>query len=221
MSWIITFIQCAVQIILSLLGFWNPMLEEVTLKNVSHYECAEPRWETELRYNNGAVSGDIEVVCTFGVTESNNLIGLRQLLYEKLQNQSLSVHGQEILNYNGMPGIKFDHTLDLSNESGVNEIRGFSHIATDGFTKLSSVFEAASQQSGRAIFGARSIRTETHVEKLASGDNEFVLRMINHVNMNKPILVGAQIFYQTVADKTEVEMGRYAENVTLWVANNM
>ena len=183
--------------------------------------CSETVWETEPKMVNGHFEGTQSIDCIFEGLSGGGVRELRKHMEDALPKSASAIHeGPMIENFEGLPSLAYDLTLDMETEKENVSIRGKTHIATNGFTKLHNTFISTKVPTRGNAKYLKKIRTDIDVEA-TEWKGWYNFKFSNFTRVEKPWFVNSETFVNTIVEKSEEEFEARAQDVLNNIANNI
>lgn len=177
------------------------------------WQCGSTYWQTSPRVKDNVFSGTVAIDCEVQGTHGGGLIEARRHLISELPLSVSTVSaGPFIRNFEGLPSNAFDVAVQVQTSAESARLEGRTDIATDGFTRLRSVFTSTktpAEGSGRYL---RNVVDELDVTP-SSRAGWYKVTMRYGSKIDRPWFISAKSFYEQVVPKQEEKMNERKEHV--------
>jgi hypothetical protein len=223
---IIQIIMAIISMIMEMLGgtqFTHVLMQEDRpVQLASHqWHCGSTYWQNRPEIKNNLFSGTVAIDCEVEGANGGGLIEARRHLVNQLPRSVSTVSaGPFIHNFEGLPSNAFNVTLEARTKEESARLEGRTDIATDGFTRLRSVFTSTrTPEEGMARY-LRHVTDELDISP-ASRNGVFKVTMRYSSKVARPWYVSSKTFLEVVVQKQEEKMLGRREQVLNDLASHL
>ena len=185
------------------------------------WECGNTYWQKSPEVKNSLFSGTVAIDCLVEGANGGGLIEARRHLVSELPFSVSTVSaGPFIHNFEGLPSNAYDVGLEIQTSDETARMDGRTDIATDGFTRLRSVFTSTrTPEEGMARY-LRQVTDELDIAP-TSREGWFKVTMRYSSQVARPWFVGSKTFLEQVTKKQEEKMLGRRERVLNDLASHL
>lgn len=213
-------------VIVMLMGGLSPMMVDPVAEDLvplahHQWQCEEVYWSAPPQLKDGRLGGTLNIDCEVEAINGGGLLALRRHMVDRIPVHAHQVHGApKVENFQGLPSMAYDITLQLDAEGETVPVRGVTHIATNGFTQLRNVFVATTlPTSGKARY-LKDMRSEVAVQKM-DRPGWYRVNLSNTSQLARPWFAPAKTFARVFKDKSEQAFAEKTERILTSLANRL
>jgi hypothetical protein len=212
---IIQMIMMIISVIMELIGgtTFNKVLmpdQNRPIQLAAHeWSCGQTYWESAPEVKNNLFSGTVALDCEVYGSSGGGLVEARQHLIEELPySVSRVAAGPYIRSFEGLPSNAYDVGVEIQTSDETARMEGRTDIATDGFTRLRSVFTSTRTPEEGAARYLRHVTDELDIRPGAT-EGRYRVTMRYSSEISRPWYVGSKTFKEELVRKQEEKlMGR-------------
>jgi hypothetical protein len=185
------------------------------------WECQSPYWQAAPEVKNNLFSGTVALDCEVEGSSGGGLVEARQHLISELPFQVSTVNaGPLVRNFEGLPSNAFDVSIRVQTSDEMVQMEGRTDIATDGFTRLRSVFATTrTPEEGSARY-LKSVVDELDIQP-ASRAGWYKVTMRYASQIARPWFVSSKTFLEQIVQKQEEKLLNRREQVLNDLASHL
>ncbi len=169
------------------------------------WTCGSTYWTAAPQVTDNVFSGTVALDCEVLGSDGGGLIEARQHLIRQIPVQVSSVNSTTIRNFEGLPSNAFDVSVAVQTSEETATMDGRTDIATDGFTRLRSVFTSTrTPEEGMSKY-LRHVVDELDISP-AEKEGWYKVTMRYSSRIDRPRFVSSKTFKEQVTLKQEEKM---------------
>lgn len=186
----------------------------------NQWNCEQVVWTSAPTVHDSLFEGTLEMNCRVTALDGRGISELRQWLIDELPRNAYQLHTEPSMElFEGMPGLAFDVTVRANADKEDHDIRGLTHIVSDGFQQVRSVFESTEMSRSAAKY-LKGIRTEVNVR--STGDPHWYrVNFVNASVVKKPFGISNGTFRNKLVEKIEKDFKAKSETFVTGIANHI
>ncbi len=185
------------------------------------WQCGQTYWQTAPSVKHNLFSGTVALDCEVEGTQGGGLVEARRHLINELPLAVSTVAaGPYIHNFEGLPSIAFDVAVRVQTATESAALEGRTDIATDGFTRLRSVFTSTRTPSEGSAKYLKQVVDEVDITP-GSRAGWYKVTMRYTSQIERPWMIGTRSFQEQVVKKQEEKMQERKVHVLNELSNHL